>query len=137
MSLGENIRRIRREKGLTQYNLSNKTGIKVGHISTLEAEGADPKLSTIYKLMEGLGCSANALMMDPDKMNTDEILTTVLERVMMIPEENKRHLIDVIDKYCIACGVEKFFNPENVKWSEPRFRIMTEANKPVIRTEGT
>lgn len=135
MSLGDNLRRLRREKGLTQYQLGEKTGMKVGHISKLEADGADPKLSSLYKLMEGLGCSADALLLDTDRLKTDDLLRIALERAMALPEANKVHLIDVVDHYCIACGIEQMLNPENKRWFEPNWLILPQATKPLINRE--
>lgn len=135
MSLGDNLRRLRREKGLTQYQLAEKTGMKVGHISKLEADGADPKLSSIYKLMEGLGCSADALLLDTDRLKTDDVLRMALERALALPEANKVHLIDVVDHYCIACGIEQMLNPENKRWFEPNWLLLQQATRPLIKSE--
>ncbi len=49
MGMGHNLKMFRLGKGLTQSDLSKKTGVKIGHISTLEKDNGDPKLSTIYK----------------------------------------------------------------------------------------
>lgn len=113
MSFGKNIRRMRQDKGWSQFQLSEKTGIKVNHISRLEQGEGDPKLSTLYKLMDALGCSPDALLMDVDKMNQDAILKQTLERAMKLPEWQKAAIIEVIDGYCRACGMEQAFIPGN------------------------
>jgi transcriptional regulator with XRE-family HTH domain len=122
MSLGSNLKRLRGDKGLTQAQLAKLADIKMGHISKLESDSSDPKLSTIYKIMEGLECSADSLLMDKDKVGIDSILKATLERALSLPEENKRVIIDVVDKYCIACGMEQAFSEQNKTW----FRIVTE-----------
>ncbi|WP_186342983.1 helix-turn-helix domain-containing protein [Allochromatium palmeri] len=113
MSFGKNVRRMRQDKGWSQYQLSNRTGIKVGHISKLEQDEGDPKLSTLYKLMDALGCSPDSLLMDVEKMNQDAILKQTLERAMKLTELNKAAIIEVIDGYCRACGMEQAFIPGN------------------------
>lgn len=114
MSLGENINRLRRDKGWTQVQLSKHTGIKVGHISKLErGEAEDMKISTLYKLMNAFGCSADTLLMDTEKVGTEGLLRMQFERAEQLPDHNKKIIIDLIDKYCIAAGLQNAFSPEN------------------------
>jgi len=60
--------------------------------------------------------------MDSNKLGIDAVLKATIERATSMPESNKRVLIDVIDKYCIAVGLEQSFNKEN----NIRFRLITE-----------
>ncbi|MFD2110774.1 helix-turn-helix domain-containing protein [Thiorhodococcus fuscus] len=116
MSLGKNIRRLRQDQGWTQVQLSERTGIRIGHISKLEKDDGDPKLSTLYKLMEAFGCSPDALLMDLDKAPMDAILKQTLERALKLPEANKAAIIEVVDGYIRACGVEQAFSDQNRTW---------------------
>jgi transcriptional regulator with XRE-family HTH domain len=131
MSFGENLKRLRRDKGWTQLQLAKAADLKLTHIPKLENDGADPKLSSIYKLLGALGCSADTLIMDSEKVGTDAILKATIERAANLPEGNKRVLIDVIDKYCIAVGLEQSFSKEN----STGFRILTESYKSPLTTE--
>ncbi len=117
MSLGNNLRRMRKDKGFSQDQLSGKTGIRVAHISKLESGSSDPKLSTIYKLMEGLNCSADSLLMDKNKVGINNILKITLERVERLPETNKRTIIDVIHHYCQSVGATLALT-ENKTWAK-------------------
>ncbi|MBK5963696.1 hypothetical protein CCR95_06255 [Thiocystis minor] len=116
MSLGKNMRRMRQDKGWNQLQVSERTGIRVGHISKLEQDEGDPKLSTLYKLMEAFSCSPDSLLLDISKMNQDAILKQTLERAMNLPEANKAAIIEVVDGYCRACGLEQNFAPGNKTW---------------------
>ncbi|WP_276570161.1 helix-turn-helix domain-containing protein [Thiocystis violacea] len=116
MSLGKNIRRMRQDKGWNQLQLCERTGIKVGHISKLEQDEGDPKLSTLHKLMDALECSADSLLLDISKMNRDAILKQTLERALKLPEANKAAIIEVVDGYCRACGMEQNFTEGNKTW---------------------
>jgi len=107
MALGENIRRLRRDKHWTQGELADKSGVKVGHISKLERNEADPKLETLYKIMDALQCSPNALLNDVQKTSLDGQLEMVIERLQALPEDDKQTLLRVIDKYCIAVSVQE------------------------------
>jgi transcriptional regulator with XRE-family HTH domain len=106
MALGENIRRLRRDKGWTQGDLADQAGVRVGQISKLERNEADPKLETLYKLMDALGCSPNALLNDVKKTSVDGLAEMALERMQQLPEEDKRVLLRVIDHYCIAVSMQ-------------------------------
>lgn len=108
MAFSDNLKRLRRDKGLSQNELAELTGIKSTHISRMESsDESDPKLSTIYKLMSALGCSSEALLMDGQRIGVDGILKISIDRVLGLPDESKKVLIDVIDKYCIAMGMQK------------------------------
>jgi len=106
MSLGENIKRLRRDKQWTQGDLANKSGVKVGHISKLERNESDPKLETLYKVMGAFECSPNALLNDVKSTHVDGLIEMALERVQGLPTQEKRNLLDVIDKYCIAVSMQ-------------------------------
>ena len=133
MSLGQNIRRFRRDKGWTQLQLAERTGIKMGHISRLEQDDGDPKLSTLYKLMQAFSCSPDSLMMDTARVNADAVLKQTLERATGLPEVYKRIIIDVVDKYCIACSAELAFQQPDRPW----FRIETKPPTPAMEEPPT
>lgn len=106
MSIGENLKRIRRDKGWTQSELANHCGIRLGQISKIERNETDPKLSTIYAIIKALECTPNALLMDVSKTSLDAIMEIALERMHKLPDEDKEHLLAVIDKYCIAKSLQ-------------------------------
>lgn len=54
MSVGENIRRIRKEKGLTQKKLGELCGIAEPNIRKYELGKANPKIETISKIADAL-----------------------------------------------------------------------------------
>jgi transcriptional regulator with XRE-family HTH domain len=56
------FRRMRRHKGWTQGDLAERAGIKINHVSKLEQDETDPKLSTLYKLMHAFSCSPDSLL---------------------------------------------------------------------------
>lgn len=54
VKFGENVRKLRMEKGLTQLDLEAATGIDRGDISRIENGRMDIQFSSIVKLAEGL-----------------------------------------------------------------------------------
>ncbi len=132
MSLAENIRRLRLSYGWNQDRLSKTAGLRVAHISELEKEKGDPKLSTLVKLKAAFDCSWDALLQDigPD-MTTDERLKLVFEAAYKLPDERKRSIIEVLDGYCIAAGFLQQFEQENKRplglhWYAERPKTLSE-----------
>jgi len=113
MSFGSNLKRLRRDKNLTQGELAKASEVKLGHISKLECDSLEPKISTVYKLMNGLNCNADMLLLDSEKTNMNTILKSQFERAAELPEENQKVLIDLIDKYCKAIAFESFLKEGN------------------------
>jgi transcriptional regulator with XRE-family HTH domain len=59
---GDNLRRLRLDAGLTQMELSNRSGLDMAEISRLETGLRDVRLSTIVRLADGLEVSLPALL---------------------------------------------------------------------------
>ena len=53
--LGVLILLWRRQLGMTQYQLADKSGLAQSYISDLESGAIDPRWSTIYRVVSGLG----------------------------------------------------------------------------------
>lgn len=60
--LGENLRRIRTEKGLTQEDIARSLGVSRGFVSNVENGKTNPTLSTITKIAGAVGVSTGELM---------------------------------------------------------------------------
>lgn len=112
MAIGENIRRLRRDKQLTQGELADITGISSGQISKLESNKDKPGLETIYALIKGLECSPNSLLNDASSMGSDGLLEMAMERVLKLSEEDRMALLRVIDNYCLAVAYQGLLSDE-------------------------
>lgn len=62
MAVNENIKRLRKERGLTQKKLSELCGIAEPTIRRYEAGTLNPKIETIEKISSALGITALDLM---------------------------------------------------------------------------
>ena len=107
MSLGVNLKQLRQEKGWTQGDLSKASGVKLGHVSRLERDDTDPKLSTIYKLLEALDCSPDTLLMDENQVGISARMKAAFDRADNLVDEEKEIVLNIIDKYCTAAGMEQ------------------------------
>ena len=62
MSVGENIKKLREEKGYTQLKLSNKVGITQSMIAQIERGTKAVNLQLGKQIAEVLGCSVDDLL---------------------------------------------------------------------------
>lgn len=74
MTVSENIRYFRKERGYTQKQLSELAGIATITLQQYELEKREPKLENIQKIAEALGVPIAALL---DIDETDQALNTL------------------------------------------------------------
>ncbi|MEQ8261733.1 MAG: helix-turn-helix transcriptional regulator [Alcanivorax sp.] len=105
MPLGDNLKRLRKLAGLTQGQLADQAGLKLGHISKLERNEADAKVSTIYKLIAALDCSANDLLEMPTQGGLSRMLERSLRLAEKLPAKDKAALLNLVEKYYLASSI--------------------------------
>lgn len=54
---GENIQRIRKQRNLTQLQLSEKVGMDRSYLAQIESGKRKPSLATLERIAEQLNCS--------------------------------------------------------------------------------
>lgn len=74
MNEGNNIQRIRKEKGLTQAQLSQKAGISEISIRKYESGDRKPKLETVRKIAHALNVYINEIIDDWSDFSQEEII---------------------------------------------------------------
>ena len=57
MDIGEKIKKIRKESGLTQKQLAQKLGVSQAAIVQFESEKSNPKIDTLKKIADALNVS--------------------------------------------------------------------------------
>lgn len=55
--VGRNTARIRKERGLTQEQLAERSGLSQQYLSGLERGGRNPTIVTLYEIAAALGVS--------------------------------------------------------------------------------
>lgn len=66
MEIGNKIRRIRLQRGLTQEELANRCELSKGFISLLERDQTSPSLETLSDILESLGTDLSAFFANKD-----------------------------------------------------------------------
>jgi transcriptional regulator with XRE-family HTH domain len=92
MTIGENIRRIRQERGLTQRQLGEMVGASEAYIRAYESGRRNPKPSSLEKI-------ANALSVNPEVLaNSDFDGIKAIHRLFQIFRQYDGHLFEYQDK---------------------------------------
>lgn len=86
-----NIREIRKKRGITQKQLANALDVTESAVSHWEKGRRDPDLETLLKIGEVLDCSVDTLL-GRDGTNIDE-LSEYLTAIINSPE--RRKLLDL------------------------------------------
>lgn len=106
MSFGNNLKRMRNNRGMTQGDLEAKSKIRMANISRMERNQTEPNLSTIYKLMEALDCDANSLIFDAEKMSTSGVMKEAFKEAERLQEKDQRLIITIIEKCLAVKGID-------------------------------
>jgi transcriptional regulator with XRE-family HTH domain len=65
--VGQNFARIRRERGLTQEQIEERSGFSQQYLSGLEQGRRNPTIVTLYELAQALGVNHVELLKDSSK----------------------------------------------------------------------
>jgi len=68
--VGQNFARIRREKGLTQEQIEERSGFSQQYLSGLERGRRNPTIITLYELSQALGVS-HVELLEPTRPTTE------------------------------------------------------------------
>lgn len=61
-TIGAQVRKMRKAKGMTQEQLAEKAGVGITHISHIETGRTAPSLDIVICLINAFGCSADELL---------------------------------------------------------------------------
>lgn len=56
-SIGNNLRLLREQKGITQFELASRAHVSQSHISDIERNRKNPTIKVLDKLVKALDCS--------------------------------------------------------------------------------
>lgn len=107
MTVGENIRKLRKEKGLTQKQLGELCGINEVQIRRYElgGENSNPKIETLHKIAKALGKSIILLVegcedkyplsMKDYQIDIDNSMTDEEKKIFDIEKDNHKLLFNL------------------------------------------
>lgn len=116
LSLGEKIKQLRHEKGLSQTLLEKRSGVNSKLLSKYENGRIIPTADTLRKIAEGLDISADYLIFDNVPKNgvsrlKDLELFEKFKEVEQMDAENKNMIKNLIDAVIIKNKVQEAVKP--------------------------
>jgi transcriptional regulator with XRE-family HTH domain len=122
MSIAENIRFLRKQKGFTQEQLANEVGIKRPLIGSYEEGRAEPRLNTLTALAKALGVTADDLINlelykgeKPDNRDRVRVLSISVDK-------EDRENIELVPQKAAAGYLNGFSDPEYIA-ELPKFQL--------------
>ena len=98
-NIGNNIRRVRKEHGISQKELADKIGVSQSAVNQWEVGKRIPKVQTIFRLSKAIPCAPKELMSEFD-VEIDALYTMgdIFSEIRKKMEENKQEEIEAREK---------------------------------------
>lgn len=101
MGLGEQIKKIRLAKGLSQKEVVIAADIEKAQFSRIENDKTDPSYSTIEKIAKAMGCTLSELFHTGNEVKDIHSMDkSLMEKVVILEnldEDEKKGLYSIID----------------------------------------
>lgn len=96
MSLGDNIKRLREEAGLSRKELARLASTTEKMIQRIEGDDSDVGVSKIKKIVIALGCSADQALFDEDELGPDGDLAGLFQQLKRMQGRDRETAKEVI-----------------------------------------
>jgi len=131
VSFGRNLAMVRKEKGLTQEALVQKSGVAISQIRRYEADKSSPTLDVLMRLAKALGVAIDTLAFDqPNGVASSTILDRELleqfEAVSLLDVEERQAVKKLLEGLIVKHQVEQVMKPKREQSWARRFRAITE-----------
>ena len=104
-ALGANIRKYRKENGLTQDQIAEQCGLSTNYFGQIKLGNKVPQLKTFLSIAEALN-TATDLLLSGNLSWTPQIQSGELyQKIMDLPESKKQYILKSID--ILIEGVKK------------------------------
>lgn len=97
MSIGENIKKYRKEKHFTQKELAEKIGVTVVTIQNYENSRREPNLITLNKIATALNVTINDIVRNEEKASNKNSIGIRFLDISKLPNE-KKQIIKVVEE---------------------------------------
>lgn len=95
--IGQRIKECRERIGLTQEQFSEKTGLSVNYISTVERGGSFPRCERLITILNGLQVSADAIFCDVIDHAVEYKENELSRRLSALPAEEQNRILQMLD----------------------------------------
>ncbi|MBW1850298.1 MAG: helix-turn-helix domain-containing protein [Deltaproteobacteria bacterium] len=131
MSFGENLAKVRKDRGLTQEELVKISGVGISQIRRYEANKSTPSLDAIVRLVKALGASIDEMVFDKataiaENKIIDRELLEQFEMISGMDEEERKLVKKVLEGVIMRNQMEKMLKPKPEKSWAQRFMEITD-----------
>ena len=118
MTLGEKIRKLRKQKELSQEALATEAGINSNHLSRLERGVFQPSIEVLKKLALSLEVNVDSLLSNEDEDRPEVTIKNkeLSERIRLIDQletEDQQAIMRVIDSMLTKRRMQKLLTGAN------------------------
>ena len=110
MTLGQKIKKLRTDKGLTQKDLADQVHVTFQTISKWENDENEPDVGTLRELTKLFDCSMDYLLSEDDEPQVEEVQQEVVEAtpvVAPVEQVTKTIIIHQNEAHvCARCGLD-------------------------------
>ena len=129
MTLGEKIKKLRNEKGLTQKDLADQVHVTFQTVSKWENDENEPDVSTLRELAKLFGCSMDYLLSEEEKEEMKEEPKAESVVTPATPVEQVTKTIIIHQKELHVCEVCKKDIPDDADVPLPVQAILSKYNQ--------
>lgn len=111
INIGEKLKRLREQQGLTQKQLAEKVSISVSNITKYEKGQLEPSIERLISLSEALNTSISNILTNSSNSDTDELLSSFKTN------DFNKHNIDALTECIILAVINKYnldINPKKL-----------------------
>lgn len=96
-TIGQNIRKIRLEKGIKQEKLAELTNLSANYIGMVERAEKTPSLPTFIRIINALDVSADMVLSSVLNNKYEIQGSLVFDRISKLPDKDQQLIYAVID----------------------------------------
>ncbi len=112
MRIGEKIKRLRLENGLTQEELANRCELSKGFISQVERDMTSPSIASLVDILESLGTNLNEFFSE----NEEEKLVFTPEDAFENIDEELGYILDWVIPNAQKNAMEPILLKNTTRW---------------------
>lgn len=98
-ALGQRIREVRLQRGLTQQTLAQKADIGIMYLGEIERGIKMPSLNSFIKIVEALDISADYILRNEISSGMEYICDDIAQKLKPLTPHQRKTAADILDAY--------------------------------------
>ncbi len=112
MTFRQNLANLRKEVGVTQKTLAEKSGVSLQQLKNYEAGRSQPTLDVIKRLSIALNANSDQLVFDPEERDPENnTLRLQLAAIAKFPRDEQETVISFLDAFIKRRQMEEVITP--------------------------